>query len=51
MAAKMFDDMQLSMFANSLGVIIFALIVAYHYLAVNNGSQRPLPGWTQSKSR
>ena len=38
----MINDVQLMMFANSLGVLIFVLLVFYHYLAVNNNLQRPL---------
>lgn len=39
---SMFNDVQLMVFANALGVTIFILIVLYHYLAVNNNLQRPL---------
>jgi hypothetical protein len=31
----MITDVQLAVFANVLGVTIFLLVVAYHYIAVN----------------
>ena len=33
---QMIEDTQLMVFVNVLGVAIFALIVAYHYVAANN---------------
>lgn len=35
----MIEDTQLMVFVNVLGVAIFALIVAYHYVAANNSAQ------------
>uniref|UniRef100_A0A0E0EEG8 Dolichyl-diphosphooligosaccharide--protein glycosyltransferase subunit 4 n=1 Tax=Oryza meridionalis TaxID=40149 RepID=A0A0E0EEG8_9ORYZ len=31
-AAKMFDDQDLGFFANFLGIFIFVLVIAYHFV-------------------
>lgn len=36
----MIEDTQLMVFVNVLGVTIFALIVAYHYVAANSNATR-----------
>ncbi len=33
---QMINDVQLSVFANILGVTVFLLVVLYHYIAANN---------------
>ena len=35
-AFKMISDVQLALFANVLGVLVFVLVVLYHYVAANN---------------
>ena len=35
-ALKMISDVQLALFANILGVLVFVLVVLYHYVAANN---------------
>ena len=35
-AFKMISDVQLALFANILGVMVFVLVVLYHYVAANN---------------
>ncbi|CAL1529015.1 unnamed protein product [Lymnaea stagnalis] len=32
----MITDVQLAIFANGLGVLLFLLVVLYHYVSVNN---------------
>jgi len=36
----MISDSQLASFVNTLGVLIFVLIIVYHYLAVNQPAKR-----------
>ena len=37
---NMISDSQLASFVNTLGVLIFVLIIVYHYLAVNQPAKR-----------
>ena len=34
---KMISDIQLAMFANLLGVVLFLLVVLYHFIQVSSG--------------
>jgi len=36
----MITDVQLAVFANVLGVSLFLLVVAYHYVSVNNAKTK-----------
>ena len=36
----MINDMQLAIFANIMGVALFVLVVAYHFVAMNAGGRR-----------
>lgn len=36
-AIKMINDMQLAVFANLMGVLLFVMVVAYHFVATNTG--------------
>ena len=40
--ARMITDTQLASFVNLLGVMVFLLIVVYHYVAVNQPVKRRL---------
>lgn len=33
----MINDMQLAVFANLMGVLLFVMVVAYHFVATNTG--------------
>ena len=33
---NMISDVQLALFANVLGILVFVLVVLYHYVAANN---------------
>ncbi|XP_004709899.1 dolichyl-diphosphooligosaccharide--protein glycosyltransferase subunit 4-like [Echinops telfairi] len=39
----MITDVQLTIFANMLGVSLFLLVVLYHYVAVNNPKKQDRP--------
>ncbi|XP_035914528.1 dolichyl-diphosphooligosaccharide--protein glycosyltransferase subunit 4 [Anopheles maculipalpis] len=40
----MISDVQLAVFCNVLGVFLFLLVVAFHYINANMGSMRGGPG-------
>lgn len=35
----MINDIQLTIFANLMGVALFVMVVAYHFVATNSGEQ------------
>ncbi|XP_059610375.1 dolichyl-diphosphooligosaccharide--protein glycosyltransferase subunit 4 [Phlebotomus argentipes] len=39
----MITDVQLAIFSNVLGVFLFLLVVAYHYINANMGVTRSIP--------
>uniref|UniRef100_A0A1B0D1X0 Dolichyl-diphosphooligosaccharide--protein glycosyltransferase subunit 4 n=1 Tax=Phlebotomus papatasi TaxID=29031 RepID=A0A1B0D1X0_PHLPP len=39
----MITDVQLAIFSNVLGVFLFLLVVAYHYINANMGVTRAVP--------